>query len=439
MQTIRIRDLLARRKDVVFIQDNIRYKRVTIRINHNGVCLRNEEIGKKIGTKRQFITRAGDFILSRIDARHAAFGIVPEELEGAIITNDFWSFEINKDLVELDYFYIFSQSQEFLEACKRASKGTTNRKRIEEDFFMNYEFELPNKETQQLLVQAYSRAKILQERFLEECTNQQRLIARLKQSILSDAIHGTLVSQDPNDEPASSAIKILKQEKEYVISSMKMRKQASQFSVTHEKPYIIPSGWEWSRIGEIFCVGTGATPARMDYSYFGGTINWLTSTETGRDFIEKPTEMITEKAIEETNCRVFPPGTLIVAMYGQGKTRGQVSELKIPAATNQACAAILFGKSGEKVKDYIKIFFKYNYLRLRELAEGGAQPNLNLVKIKKYPVPIPPFNEQIRIAEMVSRMLCQFELLVSQRKTQLLQLNRLRGLLLHNLFQEIEN
>ena len=111
--------------------------------------------------------------------------------------------------------------------------------------------------------------------------------------------------------------------------------------------------------------------------------------------IETPSNYITSRAIQDTNCIVYPKGTLIVAMYGEGKTRGQVSELGIEAATNQACAAICpFEK---EFKNYLKLFFESNYLRLRALAEGGTQPNLNLGKISNYEIPLPPLEEQCRI------------------------------------------
>ena len=91
------------------------YRQVTISLNHGGVRLRGVKPGAEIGTKRQYLTRAGDFILSRIDARNAAFGIVPDSLDGAVITNDFWSFEIDRDQVDLDYFYLLSQTDAFLD------------------------------------------------------------------------------------------------------------------------------------------------------------------------------------------------------------------------------------------------------------------------------------------------------------------------------------
>ena len=154
---------------------------------------------------------------------------------------------------------------------------------------------------------------------------------------------------------------------------------------------------------DIAFVGTGSTPDRSNSGYYGGTIPWVNSSLTQNDFICDTPECITEKAIEETSCRIYPIGTLIVAMYGQGKTRGQVSELKIVAATNQACAAINVYESN--INSYVKLFFKYNYTTIRKEAAGGAQPNLNLIKIKKIPIPLPPLSEQQRIVAKIEELM----------------------------------
>ena len=161
-------------------------------------------------------------------------------------------------------------------------------------------------------------------------------------------------------------------------------------------PYQLPKGWVWCKLEDIASIGTGATPlTKCKEYYLNGNIPWVNSSSTKDSVIETPSNYITSRAIQDTNCVVYPKGTLIVAMYGEGKTRGQVSELGIEAATNQACAAICpFEK---EFKNYLKLFFESNYLRLRALAEGGTQPNLNLGKISNYEIPLPPLEEQCRI------------------------------------------
>ena len=167
-------------------------------------------------------------------------------------------------------------------------------------------------------------------------------------------------------------------------------------------PFEVPESWVWCKLDDLAYVGTGATPLtkRKDY-YYKGEIAWINSSSTSAPYIDKASNFITQKAISETNCVIYPKGTLILAMYGEGKTRGQISELLIEAATNQACAAIC--PFLQETKEYIKIFFESNYLHLRTLAEGGTQPNLNLGKISNYDIPFPPIGEQNRIVVEIKR------------------------------------
>ena len=113
-------------------------------------------------------------------------------------------------------------------------------------------------------------------------------------------------------------------------------------------------------------------------------------------------EFITEAAIQDTNAKIFPAGTILVAMYGEGKTRGKATELGIAAATNQACAALLRPDNDTKLRSYVKYWFEYNYLRLRKQAAGGVQPNLNLAMIKRLKFPLPPHDEVAKIVDLLA-------------------------------------
>jgi type I restriction enzyme S subunit len=169
----------------------------------------------------------------------------------------------------------------------------------------------------------------------------------------------------------------------------------------------LPEGWVWASLDRLCFVETGATPKRGTARFYeSGTIDWITSAAVNESLIMTADERITEAAIEETNAKVFEAGSLIVAMYGEGRTRGRVSELGIRAATNQACAALLCSHLEPGIKAYIKAFLEKNYLALRSAAAGGVQPNLNLSIIRTLPVALPPLAEQVlivsRVAEAVS-------------------------------------
>lgn len=231
-------------------------------------------------------------------------------------------------------------------------------------------------------------------------------IDALKQTILQLAVMGKLVPQDPNDEPASELLKRIEQEKAQLVKEGKIKKQKSLPPVSdEEKSFELPKGWEWCRIIEIAQVGTGATPSRDNPDYWQHPeFNWVTSGETSLPFIFNTAEKISLKAVKETNVSIYSPGTLIIAMYGQGKTRGQITELCISAGTNQACAAIQLFDTNEYHRRYVKLFFEKSYEDLRNLAAGGAQPNLNLAKVSNTLIPLPPFSEQIKIATKVEEL-----------------------------------
>ena len=225
---------------------------------------------------------------------------------------------------------------------------------------------------------------------------------KLRQKILDLAIRGKLVPQDPNDEPASVLLERIRAEKERLIQEGKIKRSKKSASDDEiEAPFEIPESWIACKLEDIAYIGTGATPDTRNNDYYYGNIPWVSSSCTKYDYIDTPTSYITQKAIDETNCRIYPKGTLIMAMYGEGKTRGQISELKIDAATNQACAAIV--PYNISTDQYIKLYLKRSYLHIREQAEGGTQPNLNLSKIAQYDIYLPPLSEQKRIINEIER------------------------------------
>ena len=231
-------------------------------------------------------------------------------------------------------------------------------------------------------------------------------VVELRKTILQLAVMGKLVWQDPNDEPASELLRSIELEKQRLVKEGKIKQPKPLLKINPEEiPYLLPNGWEWVRVIDVVDVGTGSTPATTNLTYYNGTIPWYTSSATNNIIAKTPETFITESAIKETNCKIFPSGSLIIAMYGQGKTRGQISEIVVPGATNQAIAAMVFYESSKDIKRYIKYYFVKIYEEIRSIAEGGAQPNLNVGKIKETLIPLPPLAEQGRIVEKIDRLM----------------------------------
>lgn len=163
---------------------------------------------------------------------------------------------------------------------------------------------------------------------------------------------------------------------------------------------MVPNGWKLDTIEEISSVSSGGTPSRTNESYWNGNIPWVTTAEVQFKIIEDTAEKITEEGLANSSAKLFPVDTILIAMYGQGKTRGQVAKLGIEASTNQACAAIIL-KAGYHV-DYYYQFLISQYDNIREMANSGGQENLSGGIVKSIKVPVPPLPEQKKIAQILS-------------------------------------
>ena len=152
----------------------------------------------------------------------------------------------------------------------------------------------------------------------------------------------------------------------------------------------VPESWELKLISDHFAVVSGGTPSRRVQEFWkDGTIPWVKTTEVDYCVIKKTEEYITRVGLEQSAAKVLPPGTLLLAMYGQGVTRGKVAILGIEATCNQACAAIS-PNDGAIDSKYLYHFLLFRYESIRQLAHGGQQQNLNLEMVRNLPIPIPP-------------------------------------------------
>ncbi|MGU9350332.1 restriction endonuclease subunit S [Clostridium perfringens] len=169
--------------------------------------------------------------------------------------------------------------------------------------------------------------------------------------------------------------------------------------------------WDKVAIGEMFEIKTGATPSRKENSYWeGGTIPWVKTTELKEYIINETEEYITEDGFNNSSVNLLPKDTILIAMYGQGKTRGMTGKLGIEATTNQACAAIL--PNNNENMDFVWYQLRLLYDELRALGQGGSQPNLNTNLVKTYQLIFPPVelqNEFERFIKHIDKLKFEIE------------------------------
>ena len=244
---------------------------------------------------------------------------------------------------------------------------------------------------------------------------------QLKNSILQWAIQGKLVPQDPNDEPASVLLERIREEKERLIKEKKIKrdKNASVIFrgednsyyekmlatgevkyIDEEIPFEIPQGWEWTRMGNIGDWGAGATPAKGNPNYYGGSILWLRTGELNNGIVYDSEIKVTDKALQECSLRMNRIGDVLIAMYGA--TIGKVAIAGKELTTNQACCAC----TPLGIYNFFLFFFLMgSQIDFIKKGEGGAQPNISREKLISHLMPVPPLVEQHRIVEEIQKLL----------------------------------
>ena len=226
----------------------------------------------------------------------------------------------------------------------------------------------------------------------------------LRQKILDLAIHGKLVPQDPNDEPASVLLERIKAEKEHLVKEGKIKrskKSAKTSDTPHYEnvPFEVPSSWVWTTLSEVGTWQSGGTPSRSNKSYYGGNIPWLKTGDLNDGLISNIPESITEEAVANSSAKINPTGSVLIAMYGA--TIGKLGILTFPATTNQACCACIEYEVVAQM--YLFYFLLSQRTAFIEKGGGGAQPNISKEIIVNTYIPLPPLSEQHRIVAEIKK------------------------------------
>lgn len=412
----RIGDILTRHKTSVSVKEDVVYKQVTIRTNYKGVVLRGTQSGATIGTKNQWRVSADQFILSRIDARNGAFGIIPEELEGAIVTNDFLAYDINEGEVEREFFNVFLQSPVFLDACIKASRGNTNRKRVDEGFFLNFEVNLPPLAEQLDLIKRINRARASIGIAQTEIAHQQSLLGKLKQAILREAIQGKLTedwrSKNSDQEPASQVLQCIRSEKSRLIAEKRLRKEKPHPKITPEEtPFEIPTDWEWCRFADVQ-IGSdaGSSPKCEERPVVGQEWGILKVSATSGQHFRQDENKFYSIEIANGHSAILQEGDFILSRANTNELVGN-SVLVEGLALNLLLSdkTIRFTLPQGVSSRYVNLVNKATFVREHFISNStGASPtmkNLSRGSITSHPFPLPPLAEQTAIVERLEELM----------------------------------
>jgi restriction endonuclease S subunit len=251
------------------------------------------------------------------------------------------------------YLAWYFRTPSFWNDCENASRGSTGRNQIKRSTFSAIHVPLPS---------------------LDE---QSRIVARVEE--LAAKIHEAHVLRETAIEQS-----------EILLHAMLRRERNNLQDSAHPQ----------FQLGSITTVTSGGTPSRGNPAFWGGDIPWIKTGELLDGDISEAEERITADGAKNSSAKIFPADTVLVALYGQGQTRGRTGRLLISAATNQACCAIL-PKPEMFLARFIQFWLRSLYLELREDSKGGAQPNWNSGLIKELKVTLPSLAEQKAVVATV--------------------------------------
>ena len=389
---MRIGEFLKRNKTAITIQDGVKYKRVTIKVRNGGIFLRDEEIGSKIGTKNQFLISKGQFLLSKIDARNGAFGVVPEVLDGGIITGNFWTFDVDYSIINPHYLALLTTTDAFIQFCEQASNGTTNRHYLQEPLFLNIKVPVPSLDEQNKLVEEYNKVIAKAEALVKECQEIDLSILRY-------------FNKSVGLKQSTRQVKLLSTMRYADISN-----RWDPFAVTNGLSANVPIYPLGSFITDI---ATGTTPPTSKKEYFNGNIKFYTPSDiSGRLYLANSERALTKKAIEDKKARVFHKGDIL--FVGIGSTVGKVGIVhdEIVSSNQQI--------TGFKLNtDLLYPEYAFYYLHYhKELATAEHSkttlPIVNQEKIANIPIPVPTISQQREMVGHMNHMREKIDVLYNQ-------------------------
>ena len=366
-------------------------------IDGNNLQYISKEIHEKI---KNYTINKEDLYLT-IAGTIGRVGIIPKELDGANLTENACKLSPFSQVINKKFMYYVLNStyiQEiFLDKQTQSAQPKLAIMRIQTTL-------IPLPPLEQL-----SKAK---DSLLSHADSQLNYTKKMREALLQEAIRGELVPQDENDEPASILLEKIKVEKERLIKEKVIKKQKELPPITdEEKPYELPKGWEWVRLGEISCViSKGTTPKKKNGQIY---------TETGVNFLR--VENITNKLsldisnikyvseeihVTELSRSIGENGDVLVSIAGALGRVAIIESHHLPCNMNQAVAFVRLIKSYINI-DYIKYAISSKTVQGKLLSQKKvtAQPNLTLENISNTEIPLPPLAEQERIVAKLDELM----------------------------------
>jgi len=405
-----LKEILKQAKAPIQILKEKEYKLVTIS-NNGSITLRKIEKGIQISADKAYAAKKGAFIYSRLSVHNGAFGIVPDDLDGALITSEMPIFDINANT--LPDFLIYSlKLPSFKLQLNNLTKGM-GRTRVKEDSFLSLYIDIPSIDEQKSIINEISDKEQLVTNISKLSLYQLDLLKKLRQQILQDAVQGKLVPQDLNDEPASVLLEQIKAEKEKLVREKKIKKGKLQEAETQEELlFDIPKNWIWCNLDEICANITDGTHQTPSYTQ-NGRIFLSAQNVKPFKFMPEDHKYVSEDAYQEyIKNRKPEKGDILVARVGAGIGEAAVINQEIDFCFYVSLGLVQPIKeltNSEFLTMVINSPYGVKYAKGNISSKGGSAGNFNLGRIRSLLIPLPPLAEQQRILTKIDQLMTLFD------------------------------
>lgn len=379
--------------------------------------------------------QAGDILVARLPDPLGRACIFPSVPYRAITVVDVCIIRPGQQGVHNLWLKHIVNAQQVRDEIETNATGTT-RKRIARKKLEEMSFPVPPLNEQKRIADKLDRLLARVDTAKTRLDKIPPLLKRLRQAILAAATTGKLTEEWREENPGSK----VPTDEEISLAWESYYKQIGgrYKKAPTEEPgalgFDIPASWRATQMGMVFDVFVGATPSRKESEYWEGNIPWVSSSEVAFCRIKETKEKITEAGLSNTSTQLHPPGTVMLAMIGQGKTRGQPAILDIAACHNQNTAALRVN-ADIAVSEYLYFYFWGQYEKTREIGSGNNQQAMNKSMIQSMAFPLPPLEEQKEIVRRVEELFAIADRIEAQYRTARARVDRLTQSLLAKAFR----
>ncbi|MEW6521363.1 MAG: restriction endonuclease subunit S [Thermodesulfobacteriota bacterium] len=391
--------------------------------------------GSAIGSTKQMV-EPGDVLVCKINPRiNRVWQVGPKKSRQQIASSE-WIVLRAPDIDARFPRYFFS-SPEFRELiCQDVTGVGGSLTRAQPKRVATFRLPIPPLNEQQRIADKLDAVLAKVDACREHLDRVPAILKRFRQAVLAAATSGRLTEEWRRvGNSSAGAFEILEQiSSERTLRSLPSSRREVRDEGIEMPTSELPEKWAWCRIGNIADVQLGGTPSRKEPEYWSGNIPWVSSGEVSNCRIVDTAEKITRIGLENSNAKIYPKGTVLIAMIGEGKTRGQSAILDVAATTNQNSAGLVFDVPLVE-PEYIWFWALGEYEKNRDVGRGGNQPALNGAKVRALPLPLPPCEEQQEIVRRVEALFAFADRLETRYAAARAQVERLTPALLAKAFR----